>query len=142
FVRFCEDNDLWETPLLSGPGADRDLARDHRTDWLSRHPASGDRDWLLEVFGRYRATPASSGVFGPHNPLWQFGPSDDGARALLELWWSVAPDTGELEHDFTDPELDTRFLGDLYQDLSDHAKKNYALLQTPEFVESFILDRT
>ncbi|MGI8845848.1 MAG: BREX-2 system adenine-specific DNA-methyltransferase PglX [Thermoleophilaceae bacterium] len=35
-----------------------------------------------------------------------------------------------------------RFLGDLYQDLSEAAKKRYALLQTPEFVEEFILDRT
>ena len=43
---------------------------------------------------------------------------------------------------FTDPELDTRFLGDLYQDLSEAARKKYALLQTPEFVEEFILDRT
>ena len=37
---------------------------------------------------------------------------------------------------------DTRFLGDLYQDLSEAARKKYALLQTPEFVEEFILDRT
>lgn len=34
------------------------------------------------------------------------------------------------------------FLGDLYQDLSEQARKDYALLQTPEFVEEFILDRT
>ena len=40
------------------------------------------------------------------------------------------------------PALDTRFLGDMYQDLSEYAKKKYALLQTPEFVEEFILDRT
>jgi hypothetical protein len=33
-------------------------------------------------------------------------------------------------------------LGDLYQDLSEEARKRYALLQTPEFVESWILDRT
>ena len=38
--------------------------------------------------------------------------------------------------------LDTRFLGDLYQELSEKAKKKYALLQTPVFVEEFILDRT
>ena len=44
--------------------------------------------------------------------------------------------------DLTDPDLDTRFLGDLYQDLSEDAKKRYALLQTPVFVEEFILDRT
>jgi hypothetical protein len=37
---------------------------------------------------------------------------------------------------------DTRFLGDLYQDLSEPVRKKYALLQTPEFVEEFILDRT
>ena len=45
-------------------------------------------------------------------------------------------------HDFTDPDWDTRFLGDLYQDLSEAARKKYALLQTPVFVEEFILDRT
>ncbi|WP_305016969.1 hypothetical protein [Mycobacterium tuberculosis] len=44
-------------------------------------------------------------------------------------------------YDFTDPDWNTRFLGDLYQDLSEAARKRYALLQTPEFVEEFILDR-
>ena len=39
-------------------------------------------------------------------------------------------------------EVDTRFLGDVYQDLSEYAKKTYALLQTPTFVEEFILDQT
>ena len=34
------------------------------------------------------------------------------------------------------------FLGDLYQDLSEDVRKKYALLQTPAFVEQFILDRT
>jgi hypothetical protein len=33
-------------------------------------------------------------------------------------------------------------LGDLYQELSERAKKKFALLQTPVFVEEFILDRT
>ncbi|MFN9880342.1 MAG: hypothetical protein ACK557_17875, partial [Planctomycetota bacterium] len=50
--------------------------------------------------------------------------------------------TGELLHDFTDPNWDTRFLGDVYQDLSEAARKKYALLQTPDFVDEFILDRT
>ena len=45
-------------------------------------------------------------------------------------------------YDFTDPEWNTRFLGDLYQDLSEAARKTYALLQTPEFVEEFILKYT
>ena len=33
-------------------------------------------------------------------------------------------------------------MGDLYQDLSESARDRYALLQTPEFVEEFILSRT
>jgi hypothetical protein len=60
--------------------------------------------------------------------------------ALIQFCQRIDPDPGELDHDFGG--LDTRFLGDLYQDLSDAAKKRYALLQTPEFVERFILDRT
>jgi hypothetical protein len=142
FVRFCEDNRLYDTPLLSGPGARRDLAGDHRANWLAENPAAGDREWLEEVFGRYRRIPAMAQLFGERNPLWQFGPSADGARAIIELWRRLDPASGDLRHDFTDPDSDTRFLGDLYQDLSDHAKDTYALLQTPDFVESFILDRT
>jgi hypothetical protein len=52
------------------------------------------------------------------------------------------PEDGRAAPRLHRPGLDTRFLGDLYQDLSEHAKKTYALLQTPEFVEEFILDRT
>ena len=52
------------------------------------------------------------------------------------------PEDGEIVHDFTDPEWDTGFLGDLYQDLSEHETSAYALLQTPDFIEEFILDHT
>jgi hypothetical protein len=94
------------------------------------------------VFRRYQKLPGVSGVFGERNPLWQLSSRADGAKALLELWWATDDEGRVLRHDFTDPSLDTRFLGDLYQDLSEHARKQYALLQTPEFVEEFILDRT
>lgn len=142
FVRFCEDNGLVDDPLLSGSGARRRIAQDHRLAWLTDRPEAGDREWLEEVFSRYQDLPATAGLFAETNPLWQVGPSADGARSLLETWWQLDDDSGDLAFDFTDPELDTRFLGDLYQDLSDRARKTYALLQTPEFVESFILDRT
>ena len=69
-------------------------------------------------------------------------PSGDACRELWQFWQKTDPDTGALAHDFTDPEWNTRFLGDLYQDLSETARKRYALLQTPVFVEQFILDRT
>jgi hypothetical protein len=38
--------------------------------------------------------------------------------ALRQFWQQVDPNTGTLLHDFTDPAWNTRFLGDLYQDLS------------------------
>ena len=141
FVRFCEDNDLVDTPLLSGPGRRRDIARDHRAAWLGENPSLGDREWLVHVFDRYAAIDATAELFGERNPLRLFGPSADGARALLELWWQTDAD-GQLVHDFTDKGWDTRFLGDLYEGLSQQVRDTYALLQTPEFVEEFILDRT
>src|SRR5581483_5574732 len=73
--------------------------------------------------------------------MWRITPSHDAAKGLLVFWRTPGAD-GAVIHEFTDPGWDTRFLGDLYQDLSDHAKKTYALLQTPEFVEEFIFDLT
>ena len=64
------------------------------------------------------------------------------ANHFIELTVHHFDDTGQLRWDFHDDTWDTRFLGDLYQDLSEHARKTYALLQTPDFVEEFILDRT
>lgn len=144
FVRFCEDNGLIDEPLLGGPGIRSQLALDQRAEHLRANPSHDDRHWLREVFGRLRALPATGEIFGAHNPVWAEGlfPSADGARKLREELTRIDADSGELRHNFTDPEWDTRFLGDLYQDLSEHAKKTYALLQTPVFVEEFILDRT
>jgi hypothetical protein len=144
FVRFCEDNGLIEDPLLGGSGIRSQIALDHRAAHLRANPTDDDRQWLRAVFDRLRVLPATGEIFGPHNPVWADGflPSADGARQLREELTRLDPDTGELRHDFTDPAWDTRFLGDLYQDLSEHAKKTYALLQTPVFVEEFILDRT
>ena len=142
FVRFCEDNDLVSPPLLGGSADRRDVARGHRTLYFQQHPGDGDREWLLEVFHRSRRLPGLSDVLGAHSPLWSVGPTADGARRLIEFWEKADPETGEVRHDFSDAQLDTRFLGDLYQDLSETAKKQYALLQTPIFVEEFILDRT
>jgi hypothetical protein len=72
-------------------------------------------------------------------PNWLSG---DAAGELLNFFQKIDASTGNLVHDFTDPSWDTRFLGDLYQDLSEAARKKFALLQTPDFVEEFILDRT
>ncbi|MGW2308329.1 BREX-2 system adenine-specific DNA-methyltransferase PglX [Actinomadura luteofluorescens] len=144
FVRFCEDNDLIAEPWIAGPG-DRLAEADERHQQFFRdHPEKNDRDWLIAAFEHLAATNETvAGLFDrDHNPLWEMKPSYEQAADLLKFWRRLDAD-GQTVHDFTDKaDLDTRFLGDLYQDLSDHAKKTYALLQTPEFVEEFILDLT
>ncbi len=143
FVRFIEDNRLIDEPLISGPHPrDRDAA-DSQTFYFRDHPTATYRDYLLHCFSSVARLPALAKLYDrSHNPVWRLGISGDAARDLLWFWRLVNPDTNLLHHDFTDPTWDTRFLGDLYQDLSEDAKKRYALLQTPVFVEEFILERT
>jgi len=144
FLRFLEDNDFLDEPLLFAPDAARQaLVRDRYQAYFTANPVHSDRDYLLQAFATAAALPGLAGLFDPrHNPLHRLPISGDGAISLLGFFRRIAPDSGALIHDFTDPERRTRFLGDLYQDLSESAKKRYALLQTPIFVEEFILDRT
>ena len=143
FIRFLEDNELIDPPRLSGPGERRQRALDEHALYFRAHRTESDREYLLHVFGQVAKLPAVEAIFDErHNPLWMLGPSGDAAGRLLKVWQRIDPDSGGLVHDLTDAAWDTRFLGDLYQDLSESARKRYALLQTPEFVEEFILDRT
>nr|WP_261340626.1 BREX-2 system adenine-specific DNA-methyltransferase PglX [Streptomyces qaidamensis] len=150
FVRFCEDNRLIPEPYLTGPDAERrDLAEARYRQYVEDEQDPTYRGWLERAFAELGSGQAGKLLFDKRrNPLYQIPISHDGARALVEFWRERRED-GELVHDFTDPlnedgtkGWDTRFLGDLYQDLSEAARKTYALLQTPEFVEEFILDRT
>ncbi|MFF9114341.1 BREX-2 system adenine-specific DNA-methyltransferase PglX [Streptomyces massasporeus] len=143
FVRFSEDNGLIPDSWLSGPGDRLAEAQDRHDDFFRQNPSLNDRDWLLASFEALAKSHRTvAGLFDPaHNPLFEVLPSYEAATALLAFWRQRGAD-GEVVHDFTDGELNTRFLGDLYQDLSEHARKTYALLQTPVFVEEFILDLT
>jgi hypothetical protein len=143
FVRFLEDNRIVDAPMLSAPGTRMSEAAENRDTYFEKNPLHSDRDYIVDAFRKVEKLPAGEQLFDErHNPLWRVPISGDAARSLLDLWQRVDPATGELLHDFTDPEWTTRFLGDLYQDLSEEARKQYALLQTPLFVEEFILDRT
>ncbi|MEU4615311.1 BREX-2 system adenine-specific DNA-methyltransferase PglX [Streptomyces umbrinus] len=152
FVRFCEDNRLIPEPYLTAPEGDRrDLALARFEEYVARSEDPTYRGWLEQAFEELGAGQAGRLLFDRrHNPLFQIPLSHDGARELVDFWRGRDED-GVLVHDFTDAleedgdgtrGWDTRFLGDLYQDLSEAARKTYALLQTPEFVEEFILDRT
>lgn len=143
FIRFVEDNRLIKTALISGPGERWQEAKDERQLYFRDFPTNSDRDYLEHVFAGAAKLPALRELFDRrHNALWLLGPSGDGAKELLAFFQSRDEATGALRHDFSAAAWDTRFLGDLYQDLSETAKKKYALLQTPDFVEEFILDRT
>lgn len=145
FLRFIEDNGLVERPWLGGtPESGRlALVRDRHDAYFQAHPLENDRDYLLAAFREAGALPGLHTFFDEaHNPVFRLGISGDAAMALRQFWQQVDLNTGALLHDFTDPAWNTRFLGDLYQDLSEATRKRYALLQTPEFVEEFILDRT
>lgn len=145
FLRFVEDNGLVERPWLAGtPASGRlALARDRHEAYFRAHPTESDREYLLACFREAGALPGLHTFFNEaHNPVFRLGPSGDAAMGLRAFWQQVDPNTGALRNDFTDASWNTRFLGDLYQDLSEATRKRYALLQTPEFVEEFILDRT
>jgi hypothetical protein len=141
FVRFCEDNALINGVWISGPGAKAQEAMDAELDYFRAHPEHTYREWTLRAVDHLKAMPSTAALVEDHSPLWQVQPSGNMAQAILDYWRETGPDGARLR-DLSDPELSTRFLGDLYQDLSDYAKKTFALLQTPEFVEEFILDQT
>jgi len=146
FVRFIEDNQLVPEAHLSGPGPRRQEAMDRQTHFFTQQASATDRDYLLYVFEQLQPLPGMGDILNPaHNPLYDLPVSPDGAAAILKFFRTRVDGDEEaaaLAHDFTDPSLDTRFLGDLYQDLSELIRKQYALLQTPDFIEAFILDRT
>ncbi|WP_437602993.1 BREX-2 system adenine-specific DNA-methyltransferase PglX [Sorangium sp. So ce590] len=134
FVRTLEDRGLLGGARLAGPGA-----ADSQRIFLDLAPSLGERDYLLTVFRELSHFPAARDLFdAKHNPVWLLTPSAEAAKALLGLFRLPDPEAPT----FRFGQEDTRFLGDLYQDLNEVVQKRYALLQTPRFVESFILDRT
>lgn len=140
FARYCEDNALVSPRWIGGADADhRAQALDARRAYFQAHPEHTDREWLGEIIAHFAKFSATAALVDSFSPLHLVSPSGDAARALLEFWWQQGDD-GQPRYTFTG--IDTRFLGDAYQDLSEYAKKTYALLQTPDFIEEFILGQT
>ncbi|SDE17941.1 BREX-2 system adenine-specific DNA-methyltransferase PglX [Belnapia rosea] len=143
FLRFLEDNGLLDRPLIAGAGERLELAQMRQREHFRAHPTDSDAEYLLAMFGEVARLPGLRGLYDPdHNPLFRLPVSGDGAKELFDFFRQRGADTGAPVHDFADPDWNTRFLGDLYQDLSEEARKRFALLQTPDFVEAWILSRT
>jgi hypothetical protein len=136
FVRTLEDRQLLERRRLAGEGAE-----DSERLFFEQFPSLGHRDYLLAVFREVGKLPGASSVLGVGQaPAYRLGPSSEVARELLKIFRILDDATGALRYRFEGE--DTRLLGDLYQDLSEDIRERYALLQTPDFVEEFILDLT
>jgi hypothetical protein len=134
FVRTLEDRGLLGQNRIAGPGA-----LDSQRVFLELAPSLSERDYLLFVFRELTRLPAAKALFDArHNPVWMLAPSAEAAKSLLQLFRSPNADAPALRFG----QADTRVLGDLYQDLNENVRKRFALLQTPGFVEAFILDRT
>jgi hypothetical protein len=141
FIRFCEDNALVGPVWIAGPEDRRQEALDAQLAFFRTHPEDTDREWLQTAIDHLKVLPATKALVDYRSALYLVTPSGNAVTRLLDFWRTRTED-GELVHNLADTTLSTRFLGDLYQDLSKHAKDTYALLQTPVFVEEFILDRT
>ena len=142
FVRFCEDNGLLQHPFIAGPGTRLDQARELREAFFAENPGQDYYHWVVRSFDAMSVSPVAKSLFDrAHNPMWTIKPTPYAIKDLVEFWRTV-DQHGHLVHDFRDDGWETRFLGDLYQDLSDDIRDKYALLQTPEFVEEFILKYT
>jgi uncharacterized protein DUF7008/Eco57I restriction-modification methylase len=145
FIRFAEDNGLVKPVWISGPPARRAEALNAQSEFMRTRAQAGenptDRDWLVNAIDYLSGLPTAKALFDETSAMWLITPSGDAAGRLL-AFWRERDESGELRRDLRDEKLDTRFLGDLYQDLSLEAQDKYALKQTPVFVEEFILDRT
>ncbi|MBK8255147.1 MAG: BREX-2 system adenine-specific DNA-methyltransferase PglX [Polyangiaceae bacterium] len=134
FVRTLEDRGLLGHNRIAGPGAE-----DSQRLFFQIAPSLTEREYLLTVFRELSRLPAAEDLFDArHNPVWMLGPSAAMAKKLVALFRSPHAETPA----FRFGQADTRFLGDLYQDLSSDVRERFALLQTPSFVERYILDRT
>ncbi len=142
FVRFCEDNGLLDAPLIAGTDSRGQSAEQRQQAFYLANPTASDNDYLRDVFAAAAKLPGLSDVLKVQRSLLAAPVSADMGKQLVRFFRATDPDTGALMHDFADAEWNTRFLGDLYQELSESARDQFALLQTPEFVEEFILDRT
>jgi hypothetical protein len=141
-VRFSEDNRLIDAPYLAGPGARLALAIDRQEAYFRHNPERTAQDWIGEALSSLGASTATVRMFDPLHALMFRYPISRDAASRLVAFWRHTDRWGNVARDFTDAELDTSFLADLYVGLSEAARRQFALVKTPDFVASLIIERT
>ncbi|TVQ88635.1 MAG: BREX-2 system adenine-specific DNA-methyltransferase PglX [Deltaproteobacteria bacterium] len=133
YVRVLEDRRLITRRIVD---------RTHQQLFERLAPDLGETAFVRWVF-RDLAQPSGGlpELFAPQ-PAEVLAPDDALTRALLDTWRLRDPDTNTLVFAFEEEHFDGELLGNLYQELDPVVKDRYALLQTPDFVRAFMLDRT
>ena len=57
FLRFLEDNRLFDRPLIAGPGERLEVAQLRQREWFRTRPEDSDAEYLLAVFAEVGAPP-------------------------------------------------------------------------------------
>ena len=144
FVRYLEDNDLIAETYLAGHGrpapAGRGRARGATSAPTRTTPTATTCSTSSARSARSRrpatCSPRARRRSGPSAPR-----ATRPAR-LLAFWREIDPETGGLRRSFARRGGRHPLPGRPVPGPLRGGRKKYALLQTPEFVEEFILDRT
>ncbi len=130
YVRVLEDQGILAEPRIRG--------RRSYEAFRALAPSLGHRAYLAWVFRDLAVDfPALFRPAPDELPM----PDEELCRAVWDLWHED-DGHGNLRYDWSHGGFESRFLGDLYQDLDADVRERYALYQTPDFVEAYILDHT
>ena len=141
FIRFCEDNALVGPVWIAGPEDRRQEALDAQLAFFRTHPEDTDREWLQSAIDHLAALPATKGLVDSRSALHLVAPSGNAVTRLLDFWRTRTEDGDACPQPcglLTVHPLPRRPVPGPVP----ARKDTYALLQTPVFVEEFILDRT
>jgi len=139
FLRVLEDRELL--------GATRIRAADGQRMWAQLTRNLGAASYVQFCF--WDASHLLPDLFEPSDYDLALPADELVQRFLDDVWRRPDPDLpGWLRFDFRpdparrDAGFQTRFIGDLYQELDAEIRERYALLQTPNFIAQFILENT
>jgi len=133
YVRVLEDRGL-----LS-PGRLLDLEAQQLFERLAPH--LGETAFLRWVYRDLASRNGGLPELFSSQPAEVALPSDELSRDLIAFWRHRDADTGS-HWSFAEERFEGELMGDLYQDLDPVVKDRFALCQTPDFVRTFILERT
>jgi predicted ATP-binding protein involved in virulence len=133
YVRVLEDRGLLKPGRLLDPEAQQLFEK--------LAPRLGETAFLCWIY-RDLASPQGGlpELFSPQ-PAEIALPADELSRALIGFWRHHDADSGAV-WSFAEEKFEGELMGDLYQELDPVVKDRFALCQTPDFVRTFILDRT